>query len=254
MSSGGVRCSYSLPFYILIIYIMLELTVLYIIIFSCLLSTIYLYYIIKIGYFTLIFYRVKWYFDFLSIERRSWNEIRITAFHISIFLLYTSANIAFLLWKDKTDISTRAAIAAITNLVPIMLGGRTNILADYIGVSLQSYYLVHHWLARLVIGEVIIHAGFARKDKWTLQAIFGLVVRIPILTLSSSNLKYLGIYSPSYYYHFIYLFYTENPPFSILYISLYLSSHYAYYTTYTCVASESGTETARRKDPTLPLS
>ena len=63
----------------------------------------------------------------------------ITALHVATLLVYFLANVAFVS-KDVGDRSTleaRVAVAAVTNLAPVLLGGRTNMFADRAGITLQ---------------------------------------------------------------------------------------------------------------------
>lgn len=47
---------------------------------------------------------------------------------------------------------------AIINMVPLFLGGRTNPVADALGISIQSYYFAHNWIGRVAIVEALIHS------------------------------------------------------------------------------------------------
>jgi hypothetical protein len=153
---------------------MLEPTTLYVVCFGCLVGAICLQKVLRGA----LDGRQLVSLDRAALERRRWNGIRITGVHTVAYILYLAGNGIFLCWgvADGETRAKRAAIAAATNLAPIFLGGRTNFLADRAGISLQSYYLAHHWLARLATVEASLH-GVMRGGRWTRQAIIGLVVR-----------------------------------------------------------------------------
>lgn len=53
-------------------------------------------------------------------------------------------------------ISDLAAMIAAVNLIPLFLGGRTNYLAEFLNIPLHTYYLVDHWVGRMVVIEALI--------------------------------------------------------------------------------------------------
>lgn len=56
------------------------------------------------------------------------------------------------------DLKRRAAFAAVVNLTPVYLGGRTNPIVDRLGISLSTYYIAHHWVSRVAIAEGVLHS------------------------------------------------------------------------------------------------
>ena len=38
-------------------------------------------------------------------------------------------------------------------------------LSDFMGISLHSYYLAHHWIGRVVILQSLIHVGLVIRAK-----------------------------------------------------------------------------------------
>lgn len=74
--------------------------------------------------------------------------------------------------KTTSDIISRAGIMASVNLIPLFLGGRTNALANFIGISIHSYYIAHHWIGRVVIAQSFLHVGFAiaAGQRWTFNS------------------------------------------------------------------------------------
>lgn len=94
----------------------------------------------------------------LLIQRRYWTVI--TRFNALFIFLYLASNCIALgiSIKDAREFEQRAALVAVINLTVLFLGGRTNPCADLLGISLQSYYLVHHWIGRIALAEGLLHA------------------------------------------------------------------------------------------------
>ncbi len=70
------------------------------------------------------------------------------------------------------DLMIRSGTMAAINLVPLFLGGRTNTLANFMGISLHTYYLAHHWIGRVVVIQSLLHVAFtiAAGTPWTFQS------------------------------------------------------------------------------------
>jgi hypothetical protein len=86
----------------------------------------------------------------------------------SFFLLgYVVANIVFCTWKIGYDQETaavlsefrnRTGVLATVNMVPLfLLAGRNNPLIWIMGVSFDTFNLVHRWLGRIVVIEAVAH-------------------------------------------------------------------------------------------------
>ncbi|KAJ0123533.1 hypothetical protein J7T55_011998 [Diaporthe amygdali] len=45
-------------------------------------------------------------------------------------------------------------------MVPLFLSRHTNTQADFLGISLPVYQLIHHWLGRVVVTQGALHCGF----------------------------------------------------------------------------------------------
>ncbi|KAI3339065.1 hypothetical protein F4824DRAFT_498917 [Ustulina deusta] len=97
----------------------------------------------------------------LLLPRRYWMSI--TRLESVILALYFGANGAVLI-LGRTNIGSVAAMLAIINTTPLFLGGRTNPLADFIGIPLSTYYVFHHFIGRVVITEGVIHAALAFRQ------------------------------------------------------------------------------------------
>lgn len=74
--------------------------------------------------------------------------------------------------RNSSDLITRTGIMASINFIPLLLGGRTNLAAEVLGSSLHDYYLVHHWLGRIVVLQSMIHVGLvlAKGEPWTFDS------------------------------------------------------------------------------------
>lgn len=88
----------------------------------------------------------------------------------SFFLIgYVVGNIVFSLhkieWNDQTsailgEIRNRTGVLATVNLVPLfLLAGRNNPLIQLMGISFDTYNLVHRWLGRIVVTEAFAHSA-----------------------------------------------------------------------------------------------
>lgn len=96
------------------------------------------------------------------VSRGSWSSSTITV--PDALLLSTFLAVNALLSIDIPNIAN----LAILNLVPLYLGGRTNIQADYLGVPLPIYQFAHNWLARVFAAQTLVHSGlkFSQATGW----------------------------------------------------------------------------------------
>lgn len=88
----------------------------------------------------------------------------------SFFLVgYVVGNIVFCTylveWSDETaimlaEIRNRTGILAVVNMVPLfLLAGRNNPLIQLMGVSFDTYNLIHRWLGRIVVVQATTHSA-----------------------------------------------------------------------------------------------
>lgn len=96
----------------------------------------------------------------LVVRRRFWMSV--TRLEILVFLVYLAVNITVLciFVQNKADLSARAAVLTVINITPLFIGGR---FAALLGVPLPTYYLSHHWIARVASLEGILHAVLATR-------------------------------------------------------------------------------------------
>lgn len=106
---------------------------------------------------------------------------RITGQIVVWMTAWVASNIAFLAVNEERlgPYARRASVAAVINITPSILGGRTCVFADAIGMPLQSYYFLQQWLARLAVAEAFVHfiLHIRRQVDWTIQSAVGLAVR-----------------------------------------------------------------------------
>ncbi len=113
------------------------------------------------------------------------NSVNLSA--CAGIILLTAANILACVFgvSSRNHLARRVAAISLFNLVSLMAGGRTNLLADSIlGVSLQSYGTVHRWLGRICVIQALLHAGLHMETTtiWT---------SIPCMGVSESSLRSL---------------------------------------------------------------
>lgn len=93
----------------------------------------------------------------------------------TLFLVgYLVMNIIFCVWTiDWTkpdqwysDGRNRTGVLAVMNMVPLfLLAGRNNPLIWLLGISFDTYNLIHRWIGRIVIIEAVAHTAFWMGSK-----------------------------------------------------------------------------------------
>lgn len=67
-------------------------------------------------------------------------------------------------WNQPSEVwvgilMDRTGVLAVTNLLPLfLLAGRNNPLIKLLGISFDTYNLIHRWIGRLVVLEALVHA------------------------------------------------------------------------------------------------
>lgn len=108
----------------------------------------------------------------LFVQRRYWTGVtRLQGFLVGAYLGINGFCMGLGV-KTTSDVISRAGIMASVNLIPLFLGGRTNALANFIGISIHSYYIAHHWIGRVVIIQSLLHVAFvlAAGQPWTFNS------------------------------------------------------------------------------------
>lgn len=105
-----------------------------------------------------------------------------TRFQLLFLSAYLATNVAFCVidipWAGDYETVTRglrnrAGALATVNLIPLfVLAGRNNPLVQLLGISFDTYNLIHRWFGRIVVLEALVHtlAHFA-KSQWTMAAL-----------------------------------------------------------------------------------
>jgi predicted ferric reductase len=110
-------------------------------------------------------------------NKRHNREIRISSaanmgtlpsrFHSLLLFGYIASNIAYMFildWRHENrfalcaEIRGRSGTLSVVNMVPLIIfAGRNNPLINLLNVSFDTYNLLHRWMGRISIIEVIIH-------------------------------------------------------------------------------------------------
>lgn len=96
----------------------------------------------------------------LLIQRRYWMSI--TWFECAVLLIVLGGNLFALFYEfpeTPASFGRRAAVVAAINMVPLFLGGRTNLVADSLRIPLSTYYIFHHWIGRIAILQCMVHSA-----------------------------------------------------------------------------------------------
>lgn len=103
----------------------------------------------------------KWLF-YTVILPRCRGSSNITVFAVVLIGLFILGNIAVSAVgiQSRTDLAQRLARLALINVIILFLGGRTNLFADKVlRCSFPNYYLLHRWIGRVTLLEVIVHGS-----------------------------------------------------------------------------------------------
>ena len=104
---------------------------------------------------------------------RYWKRRSITRLQTVFLGGYFVANgfcMGLSLGDDKlSGLMTRCGLMASINLIPLFCRGRTSSLANFLGISLYTYYLAHYWAGRVVIFQGLLYVGAAvvSRRPWT---------------------------------------------------------------------------------------
>jgi len=97
-----------------------------------------------------------------------------TRFQLLFLIAYFATNVAFCVididysdeWENVTRlVRNRTGVLSVINMIPLfLLAGRNNPLIPLLGISFDTYNLIHRWFGRIVILEAVAHtlAHFAK--------------------------------------------------------------------------------------------
>lgn len=117
------------------------------------------------------------------VRRRYWSSVtRLQGGLVGSYIIINGACMGLGI-RTTSDLLIRSGVMASINLIPLFLGGRTSIISDFLGISIHTYYLAHHWIGRIVIIQSLVHVGLviATGTPWTFDSsqISGLSVSSP---------------------------------------------------------------------------
>jgi hypothetical protein len=117
----------------------------------------------------------------LLVQRRYWTGVTgLQGLLVGTYIFINGLCMGLCI-ECNSDLMSRTGMMASINLIPLFLGGRTSVLANFLGISLHTYYLAHHWVGRVVIIQGLLHVGLvvASGKPWTLDSfqISGISVR-----------------------------------------------------------------------------
>ncbi|KAL2202002.1 hypothetical protein CC79DRAFT_1280680 [Sarocladium strictum] len=114
-----------------------------------------------------------------------------TRFQLLFLAAYLATNVAFCVIAipfagdyeaATTALRNRSGALATANMIPLfILAGRNNPLISILGISFDTYNLMHRWLGRIVVLEAVVHtlAHFA-KGNWSMGSLQA-AVTVPYL-------------------------------------------------------------------------
>lgn len=108
----------------------------------------------------------------LLVHRRYWTSVtRLQGAMIGSYYIINGFCMGLGI-RSRADLIARSGMMASINLVPLFLGGRTSMLANFLGISLHTYYLTHHWIGRLVVIQSLLHVALviAAGKPWTFDS------------------------------------------------------------------------------------
>lgn len=87
------------------------------------------------------------------ISRGLWSATSVTVLDTVALLAFIGINILLILLTLDDGIKRITMI----DLVLLFLGGRTNVVIDYLDISFQTYYFAHRCLGRIVVAQALIY-------------------------------------------------------------------------------------------------
>lgn len=131
---------------------------------------IHLYFAIALGSLLILwgflYYSHQWFLPRARFALTYFIQIQIpfinrTVPEIGAILIYLGSNAAALRFEGLSS----SQLFSVLNLVLLFLGGRTNLIADSLGVSLREFYLAHQWVGITVTGLSIVHIIRAARSE-----------------------------------------------------------------------------------------
>lgn len=116
---------------------------------------------------------LKYLWYTLLVRRKYWGSITLgQGLLLSLYFALNGFCMGFGI-HNASDLISRTGTLASINIIPLFFGGRMSLIADFLGFSVHSYYLAHHWIGRVVVIQGLIHTGLviSRGDPWKFDAV-----------------------------------------------------------------------------------
>lgn len=163
-------------------------------------------------------------------RKRHNREIRLSAainmgtipsrFHTIILALYVFSNFTYCallnykllnIYQILAELRGRTGVLAVVNMVPlVLLAGRNNPLISLLGVSFDTYNLLHRWMGRIVVIESVVHTLAWAINQYAAGGWDGIAVKmgdntfIQYGTVATAAVVLLSLSSPSAVRHAFY--------------------------------------------------
>jgi len=115
------------------------------------------------------------------LQRARWTANGMTRLQALVIVIYIGTNVVLVVLAMRA-FSAAASVAniALTNMALLLLGGRTNPIANSLGISLHTYYLFHHWAGRVASAQGITHCFESWPRAALMQRISGASLALSI--------------------------------------------------------------------------
>lgn len=105
-----------------------------------------------------------------------------TRFQLLFLTSYFATNVLFCVYRipfaetnaiAAAGLRNRAGVLSVLNMIPLfLLAGRNNPLIPLLGISFDTYNLIHRWFGRIVILEALVHTlAHYQKANWAAAAL-----------------------------------------------------------------------------------
>ena len=112
------------------------------------------------------------------------NNYNVTLIEQLLLLGFIIANVLSCVIgvKDTNTLMKRVGLAAILNLIPLVIGSHVNFIIDLYDLRVGSFERLHRWLGRIFVLQTLIHSAIAlakRKYSTDLTSKGSFIVNIP---------------------------------------------------------------------------
>ena len=139
------------------------------------------------------------HFTYPNLHRRILWIGTATRIQVLSVIAYISGNILCMTIGSTTmsQVTARAGILSIINMIPLLVGPRLAMVADLVGISIRTNLRIHEWIGRMAILQGMIHTILPfvghRPFRWDSIRSSGVVVRpLLLLSISSTNVDRQG--------------------------------------------------------------